>query len=176
MYCKTASRIWIKMSFDLKKEPDLAGINQREALNHAKAEERFRDALKELKSQRLKDSEMQSRWALFNFWMWLAGWMDITPKQREKCSHCFYLLSSTINARKKALQVEKERSSKVANLPPPPSNPILVSCPVVLKGCGWNGVKIEQIQDCHDKKKRLIHIITKLWKKCAQSERELNIV
>ncbi|XP_019716882.1 centrosomal protein of 295 kDa isoform X3 [Hippocampus comes] len=73
-------------------EPDLAAINQREALNHAKAEERFRDALKELKSQRLKDSEMQSR---------------------------------TINARKKALQVEKERSSKVANLPPPPSNPIL---------------------------------------------------
>ncbi|XP_051933975.1 centrosomal protein of 295 kDa isoform X2 [Hippocampus zosterae] len=73
-------------------EPDLAAINQREALNHAKAEERFRDALKELKSQRFKDSEMQSR---------------------------------TINARKKALQVEKERSSKVANLPPPPSNPIL---------------------------------------------------
>ncbi|XP_077422888.1 centrosomal protein 295 isoform X3 [Vanacampus margaritifer] len=73
-------------------EPDLAAITHREALNHAKAEERFRDALKELKSQRLKDTEMQSR---------------------------------TINARKKALEVEKERSTKVANLPAPPPNPIL---------------------------------------------------
>ncbi|XP_061136768.1 centrosomal protein of 295 kDa isoform X2 [Syngnathus typhle] len=73
-------------------EPDLLAITRREALNHAKAEERFREALKELKSQKLKDSEMQSR---------------------------------TINARKKALQVEKERSTKVANLPPPPPNPIL---------------------------------------------------
>ncbi|XP_037122994.1 centrosomal protein of 295 kDa isoform X4 [Syngnathus acus] len=73
-------------------EPDLLAITRREALNHAKAEERFQEALKELKSQKLKNSEMQSR---------------------------------TINARKKALQVEKERSTKVANLPPPPPNPIL---------------------------------------------------
>ncbi|XP_049581271.1 mucin-17 isoform X2 [Syngnathus scovelli] len=73
-------------------EPDLLAITRREALNHAKAEERFQEALKELKSQKLKDSEMQSR---------------------------------TINARKKALQVEKERSTKVASLPPPPPNPIL---------------------------------------------------
>ncbi|XP_026185651.1 centrosomal protein of 295 kDa isoform X1 [Mastacembelus armatus] len=71
-------------------EPDLATIAQREEENHAKAEERYREALKELKSQRLKDHEMQSR---------------------------------TINARKKALQVEKERSAKVASLPPPAPDP-----------------------------------------------------
>lgn len=45
----------------LHKEPDLAAIAQREEENHAKAEERYRDALKELKSQRLKDHERQSR-------------------------------------------------------------------------------------------------------------------
>ncbi|XP_061682430.1 uncharacterized protein cep295 isoform X2 [Syngnathoides biaculeatus] len=73
-------------------EPDLAALAQREAQNHAKAEERFREALKELKSQRIKDTEMQSR---------------------------------AINARKKALQVEKERSAKVANLPVPTPKPIL---------------------------------------------------
>ncbi|GAA6223572.1 centrosomal protein of 295 kDa [Lates japonicus] len=72
-------------------EPDLAAIAQREEENHAKAEERYREALKELKSQRLKDHERQSR---------------------------------SINARKKALQAEKERSAKVASLPPPPPNPI----------------------------------------------------
>lgn len=43
------------------KEPDLAAIAQREEENHAKAEERYREALKELKSQRLKDHERQSR-------------------------------------------------------------------------------------------------------------------
>lgn len=42
-------------------EPDLAAIAQREEENHAKAEERYREALKELKSQRLKDHEKQSR-------------------------------------------------------------------------------------------------------------------
>ncbi|XP_026226538.1 centrosomal protein of 295 kDa isoform X2 [Anabas testudineus] len=72
-------------------EPDLAAIAQREEENHAKAEERYREALKELKSQRLKDLEIQSR---------------------------------AINARKKALEAEKERSAKVASLPPPPPNPI----------------------------------------------------
>ena len=46
---------------DLHKEPDLAAIAQREEENHAKAEERYREALKELKSQRLKDHERQSR-------------------------------------------------------------------------------------------------------------------
>ncbi|XP_061639152.1 uncharacterized protein cep295 isoform X2 [Phyllopteryx taeniolatus] len=75
-------------------EPDLAALAQREAQNHAKAEERFREALKELKSQRLKDIETQSR---------------------------------TINARKKALQVEKDRSAKVANLPVPTPKPILAT-------------------------------------------------
>ncbi|XP_054460001.1 centrosomal protein of 295 kDa isoform X2 [Anoplopoma fimbria] len=72
-------------------EPDLAAIAQREEENHVKAEERYREALKELKSQRLKDDEMQRR---------------------------------SINARKKALQAEKERSAKVASLPPPLPNPI----------------------------------------------------
>nr|XP_033486685.1 uncharacterized protein cep295 isoform X2 [Epinephelus lanceolatus] len=72
-------------------EPDLAAIAQREEENHVKAEERYREALKELKSQRLKDQERQSR---------------------------------SINARKKALQAEKERSAKVASLPPPLPNPI----------------------------------------------------
>lgn len=32
----------------------------------------------------------------------------------------------SINARKKALQAEKERAAKVASLPPPPPNPIQV--------------------------------------------------
>ncbi|XP_037631419.1 centrosomal protein of 295 kDa isoform X4 [Sebastes umbrosus] len=72
-------------------EPDLAAIAQREVENHVKAEERFREALKELKSQRLKDYERQSR---------------------------------SVHARKKALQAEKERSAKVASLPPPLPNPI----------------------------------------------------
>ncbi|XP_040902302.1 centrosomal protein of 295 kDa isoform X2 [Toxotes jaculatrix] len=72
------------------KEPDWAAIAQREEDNRAKAEERYREALKELKSQRLKDHERQSQ---------------------------------AINARKKALQVEKDRSAKVASLPPPPPNP-----------------------------------------------------
>ncbi|XP_029923683.1 centrosomal protein of 295 kDa isoform X3 [Myripristis murdjan] len=70
-------------------EPDWAAIGQRKEENNAKAEERYREALKELKSQRKKDHEEQKR---------------------------------SINARKKALQVEKERSAKIASLPlPPPS-------------------------------------------------------
>ncbi|XP_047450066.1 centrosomal protein of 295 kDa isoform X3 [Mugil cephalus] len=72
-------------------EPDLAAIAQREEENHTKAEERYREALKELKSQRLKDLERRNQ---------------------------------SINARRKALQAEKERSEKVASLPPPPPNPI----------------------------------------------------
>ncbi|XP_037320597.2 uncharacterized protein cep295 isoform X2 [Pungitius pungitius] len=72
-------------------EPDLEAIAQREEENHVKAEERYREALKELKSQRLKEEERQSR---------------------------------CINARKKALQAEKERSAKVASLPLPLPNPI----------------------------------------------------
>ncbi|XP_030253003.1 centrosomal protein of 295 kDa isoform X2 [Sparus aurata] len=72
-------------------EPDLAAIAQKEVENHIKAEERYREALKELKSQKLKDHEKQTQ---------------------------------SINARKKALQTEKERAAKVASLPPPPPNPI----------------------------------------------------
>ncbi|XP_063763010.1 centrosomal protein of 295 kDa isoform X1 [Eleginops maclovinus] len=42
-------------------EPDLEAITQREEENNVKAEERYREALKELKTQRLKDHEGQSR-------------------------------------------------------------------------------------------------------------------
>ncbi|KAM7398864.1 hypothetical protein PAMP_018173 [Pampus punctatissimus] len=42
-------------------EPDLAAIAQKEEENQSKAEERYREALNELKSQRLKDHERQSR-------------------------------------------------------------------------------------------------------------------
>uniref|UniRef100_A0A3P8TQB8 Uncharacterized protein n=1 Tax=Amphiprion percula TaxID=161767 RepID=A0A3P8TQB8_AMPPE len=42
-------------------EPDLAAIAQREEENHAKAEERYREALKELKSQRIKNHERQNQ-------------------------------------------------------------------------------------------------------------------
>ncbi|KAM6932934.1 uncharacterized protein cep295 [Xenentodon cancila] len=72
-------------------EPDLAAIAQREEENQAKAEERYREALKELKTQKLKEHERQNK---------------------------------SVNARKKVLQAEKERSAKVASLPPPPPNPI----------------------------------------------------
>ncbi|XP_008424913.1 uncharacterized protein cep295 isoform X2 [Poecilia reticulata] len=72
-------------------EADLAAAAQREEEHHAKAEERYREALKELKIQKTKEQERQKR---------------------------------SINARKKALQTEKERSAKVARLPPPPPDPI----------------------------------------------------
>lgn len=49
--------------FPLHKEPDLAAIAQKEMENHTKAEERYREALKELKSQKLKDHEKQTQWA-----------------------------------------------------------------------------------------------------------------
>lgn len=42
-------------------EPDLAAIAQREEENHAKAEERYREALRELKTQRLKEHERQHK-------------------------------------------------------------------------------------------------------------------
>ncbi|XP_051813514.1 centrosomal protein of 295 kDa isoform X2 [Acanthochromis polyacanthus] len=42
-------------------EPDLAAIAQREEENHAKAEERYREALKELKSQKIKNHERQNQ-------------------------------------------------------------------------------------------------------------------
>uniref|UniRef100_A0A087YID0 Uncharacterized protein n=1 Tax=Poecilia formosa TaxID=48698 RepID=A0A087YID0_POEFO len=72
-------------------EADLAAATQREEEHHVKAEERYREALKELKIQKTKEQERQKR---------------------------------SINARKKALQTEKERSTKVARLPPPPPDPI----------------------------------------------------
>ncbi|XP_047247380.1 uncharacterized protein cep295 isoform X2 [Girardinichthys multiradiatus] len=72
-------------------EPDPAAAAQREEENHAKAEERYREALKELKIQRIKEQEKQKQ---------------------------------SINVRKKVLQKEKERSAKVASLPPPIPHPI----------------------------------------------------
>ncbi|XP_032413296.1 uncharacterized protein LOC116716568 isoform X4 [Xiphophorus hellerii] len=72
-------------------EAELAAAAQREEEHHAKAEERYCEALKELKIQKTKEQERQKR---------------------------------SINARKKALQTEKERSAKVARLPPPPPDPI----------------------------------------------------
>ncbi|XP_037828945.1 centrosomal protein of 295 kDa isoform X3 [Kryptolebias marmoratus] len=86
-------------------EPDLAAVAQREEENQAKAEERYREALKELKTQKIRDHERQNQ---------------------------------PINARKKALQAERERSAKVASLPPPPPNPIQnidVKKPRVVKRC-----------------------------------------
>ncbi|XP_068601937.1 centrosomal protein of 295 kDa-like [Brachionichthys hirsutus] len=88
-------------------EPDLAAMARKEEEDHLKAEERYREALKELKSQRLKEHERRCR---------------------------------SVDARKLALQTEKERAAKVANLPPPrPSSvqPVIESKkPHVLKRFG----------------------------------------
>lgn len=53
--------VCVVIFMNLHKEPDLAAIAQREEENHTKAEQRYREALKELKSQRLKDHERHSR-------------------------------------------------------------------------------------------------------------------
>uniref|UniRef100_W5MKP7 Centrosomal protein of 295 kDa n=1 Tax=Lepisosteus oculatus TaxID=7918 RepID=W5MKP7_LEPOC len=71
-------------------EPDLAAIAQKMLQSNEKAEERHRHALKELKTQRQKQSEEQTR---------------------------------HLKARRKALLAEKERSAKIASLPPPPPDP-----------------------------------------------------
>ncbi|MBN3316912.1 CE295 protein, partial [Atractosteus spatula] len=71
-------------------EPDLAAIAQKMLQSNEKAEERHRQALKELKTQRQKQSEEQTR---------------------------------HLKARRKALLAEKERSAKIASLPPPPPDP-----------------------------------------------------
>ncbi|XP_041733893.2 centrosomal protein of 295 kDa-like isoform X2 [Coregonus clupeaformis] len=72
-------------------EPDWEAIAQKNEEYDVRADECYRDALKELKSQRQKEQEEQNRF---------------------------------IEARKKAIQVEKERAAKVANLPSLPPNPI----------------------------------------------------
>ncbi|XP_038817035.1 centrosomal protein of 295 kDa [Salvelinus namaycush] len=72
-------------------EPDWEAIAQKNEENHVRADERYRVALKELKSERQKDQEEQNRF---------------------------------IEARKKSIQVEKERAAKVANFPSLPPNPI----------------------------------------------------
>ncbi|XP_038830345.1 centrosomal protein of 295 kDa-like isoform X3 [Salvelinus namaycush] len=71
-------------------KPDCEAIAQKNEENNVWADERYRDAIKELKSQRQKEKEEQNRF----------------------------------EARKKAIQVEKERAAKVANLPSLPPNPI----------------------------------------------------
>lgn len=43
------------------KEPDMGAIARKEVENYTKAKDRYQDALKELKSQRLKDHERQNR-------------------------------------------------------------------------------------------------------------------
>lgn len=66
---------WIsfwQFGFIHTKEPDLAAIAKKEEENHIKAEERFREALKELKSQKLKDHERQSRWATSRTFAWFS--------------------------------------------------------------------------------------------------------
>ncbi|KAJ7990628.1 hypothetical protein DPEC_G00302360 [Dallia pectoralis] len=72
-------------------EPDWIAIAQKEEVNHVRAEERYRQALKGLQSHRHKELEEQNRF---------------------------------IKAKKKAIQVEKKRAAKVANLPALPPNPI----------------------------------------------------
>ena len=57
---KTILSLCLIETFSLK-EPDLAAIAQREEENHTKAEERYREALKELKTQRLKEHERQNK-------------------------------------------------------------------------------------------------------------------
>ncbi|XP_075707592.1 centrosomal protein of 295 kDa isoform X2 [Rhinoderma darwinii] len=72
-------------------EPDLKAIEKTVAINKEKAEERHREALKELKQHKEKELRTQS-------------WH--------------------IKARKKALDIEKERAAKIASLPPPPPDPL----------------------------------------------------
>lgn len=57
-----------------KQEPDLAAIAKKEEENHTKAEERYREALRELKSQKLKDNERQNQWAASQMLYW---WVSI---------------------------------------------------------------------------------------------------
>lgn len=52
--------VWNFFFFFLK-EPDMGAIARKEVENYTKAKDRYQDALKELKSQRLKDHERQNR-------------------------------------------------------------------------------------------------------------------
>ncbi|XP_064159604.1 centrosomal protein of 295 kDa isoform X1 [Anguilla rostrata] len=71
-------------------EPDLEAMAQKAEEQHERAAERHREALRVLKTQRLRQQEEQSR---------------------------------HIQARRKAMLVEKERAAKVASLPPPLPEP-----------------------------------------------------
>ncbi|KAJ8256310.1 hypothetical protein COCON_G00184620 [Conger conger] len=71
-------------------EPDLEAIAQKAEEQHERAAERHREALRVLKTQKLRQQEVQTR---------------------------------HIQARKKAILVEKERAAKVASLPPPSPEP-----------------------------------------------------
>lgn len=115
---------WLNLLF---KEPDLAAIAQREEENHVKAEERYREALKELKSQRLKDHEKQNQWAssqeFSDVYVFKFNRNELIIKPVAS------LFCRVVNARKKALLAEKERSAKVASLPLPLPNPVQVIFP-----------------------------------------------
>ncbi|KAM4742446.1 uncharacterized protein cep295 isoform 3-T3 [Anableps anableps] len=102
-------------------ELDRAAVAQREEDHHAKAEDRYREALKELKSQMIRKQERQKR---------------------------------SINARKKALQMEKERAAKVASLPLPPPDPIQV---LSVK----NGIVFRFPLVCEDIDPRKPHVVKK---------------
>lgn len=118
---------WLNLLF---KEPDLAAIAQREEENHVKAEERYREALKELKSQRLKDHEKQNQWAssqeFSDVYVFKFNQNELIIKPVAS------LFCRVVNARKKALLAEKERSAKVASLPLPLPNPVQVIFPVII--------------------------------------------
>lgn len=62
---KVITAVYIKCvcGFLFLKEPDMGAIARKEVENYTKAKDRYQDALKELKSQRLKDHERQNRWA-----------------------------------------------------------------------------------------------------------------
>ncbi|XP_061073639.1 centrosomal protein of 295 kDa [Conger conger] len=74
----------------MQQEPDLEAIAQKAEEQHERAAERHREALRVLKTQKLRQQEVQTR---------------------------------HIQARKKAILVEKERAAKVASLPPPSPEP-----------------------------------------------------
>lgn len=60
----------INAHFLFPQEPDWEAIAQKNEENHVRADERYRVALKELKSQRQKDQEEQNRWGYQRDFIW----------------------------------------------------------------------------------------------------------
>nr|DBA32458.1 TPA: hypothetical protein GDO54_000250 [Pyxicephalus adspersus] len=94
-------------------EPDLKAIERAQAINNEKAEQRHREALKDLKQHKQKQLQDQT-------------WH--------------------IKARKKALDIEKERAVKIASLPPPPPDPLenleVVKRPLLVKLCNVDSFSV----------------------------------